>query len=141
MGRASLLPCLLTGFAILAAGMVRAEDPTTADRLARQAEAHRAEGKLEQSFNELLRARALAEKSGDPGLLSAIDAALADVGSAGEFDGRAREGWARALDRLLAEIGPGQERTRAAALNTLGRLRDTPDSVDAFRQSAVLARR
>ncbi|WP_454019863.1 CHAT domain-containing protein [Azospirillum sp. Marseille-Q6669] len=141
MGRASLLPCLLTGLAILAAGMVCAEDPTTADGLARQAEAHRAEGKLEQSFNELLRARTLAEKSGDPGLLSAIDAALADVGSAGEFDGRAREGWARALDRLLAEIGPGQERTRAAALNTLGRLRDTPDSVDAFRQSAMLARR
>ncbi|MBP2293285.1 CHAT domain-containing protein [Azospirillum rugosum] len=142
MNRASLLGCALAVLVPLATETPHAEDmAAAADALARRAEAHRAAGKITQSLAELSEARRLAEQAGDASLLAAIDAAVADVATAGTLDSRARAQWAHTLDQLIARAKPGQERTRAAALNTLGRLRDMPDAVDALRQSATLARR
>ncbi|OYD83791.1 CHAT domain-containing protein [Azospirillum brasilense] len=142
MGRTALLSCVLTVLVLMAAGTVQAADPATAaDALARRAEAHRAEGKLRQALADLTEARRLAEQAGNADLVVAIEAAMADVGLAGEFAGRARESWAPMLDRVLSDTDASRERTRAAALNTLGRLQDTPRSIDAFQRSAELARR
>jgi len=142
MNRASLLVCALAVLIPLATATPHAEDmAAAADALAQRAEAHRAAGKLKQSLGELSEARRLAERAGDASLLAAIDAAAADVATAGTLDSRARAHWMRTLDQIIARTGPGQERTRAAALNTLGRLRDMPDAVAAFRQSAMWARR
>ena len=142
MNRASLLGCALAVLVLLATHTPHAEDmAAAADALARQAEVHRAAGKLKQSMGELSEARRLAEQAGDASLLAAIDAAAADVAIAGTLDSRARAHWMRTLDQLIARMGTGQERTRAAAFNTLGRLRDMPDAVTAFRQSAMWARR
>lgn len=152
MMRISRLTCMATVLAQMAVGMVavglaRAADPATtadslaADGLARQAEAHRAEGNLRQALADLIEARRLAERAGNADLLADIEAAMADVGLAGEFAGRGHDSWRPMLDRILTDANPGRERTRAAALNTLGRLRGVPNSLEAFQRSTELARR